>query len=348
MPRYSDQAGRGPSSLKLRIRGVIVAALLGVVVLVLQQLATGKYDDTFALTVVADTIGEGLAPGAEVKFHGLAIGSVKTLQSIGYNKQKMTVLLDPRQAKALTADTKAKFSSSNVFGSAVVELVSDGKGGPLRANQTLVMPAGTEAVSITGMLRQTQKLSEILDAPQFNHIVKILGQRTDLVEPVVRSAFDLAKILADAQTVPFSQSLSMVASIANGANEFIPLFGLMNNLLDGLAFLAQPAGVDRTNRVLNETGGLLIDAGQLIVDNNYWLIPAVAATLNLAIPLTFFVGSWFPAYDRLPGLFDRISTAFPVIDGQVQMRTEVIMNTMPGLAAALPSEPAAAPPGGGQ
>ena len=41
--------------------------------------------------VLANTIGEGLMPGAEVKFHGLAIGTVKTLESTGYNRQRMTV-----------------------------------------------------------------------------------------------------------------------------------------------------------------------------------------------------------------------------------------------------------------
>ena len=33
------------------------------------------------LTVVADTLGEGLSPGAEVKFRGLTIGSVGSLET---------------------------------------------------------------------------------------------------------------------------------------------------------------------------------------------------------------------------------------------------------------------------
>ena len=65
---------------------------------VLYQLAAGKYEPAFNLTVLADSIGEGLTPGAEVKFRGLTIGSVKKLESVGYNRQKLTLVLDPRQA----------------------------------------------------------------------------------------------------------------------------------------------------------------------------------------------------------------------------------------------------------
>ena len=128
----SDQGARAPTSRSLRIRGLIAAVVLGTAGTVLYQLGSGSYDDTFKLTVVADVIGEGLTPGAEVKFRGLTIGSVKTLQSVGYNKQKITVELEPRQAKVLAADTTASFVSSNTFGLAAVELVSNGTGPRLR------------------------------------------------------------------------------------------------------------------------------------------------------------------------------------------------------------------------
>ncbi|HTZ14023.1 MAG TPA: MCE family protein, partial [Mycobacterium sp.] len=65
-------------------------------------------------------------------------------------------------------------------------------------------------------------------------------------------------------------------------------------------------------------------------------------------------GSMAPYYDRLSGLLDRTSAAFPVINGKVRMQIEVALDTMPGLAAALPPGPPspnaspAAPPAGGR
>lgn len=291
----------------------------------LYQTAQGAYDDTFRLTVVANTIGEGLAPGAEVKFHGLAIGSVKELESVGYNRQRMTVLLDPHQARALTTDTKARFTSSNVFGTAAVELVSDGNGPPLRSDQTLVMSADVQAASITGLLRQGQKLSRSFDNPEFEHVIEVLRRHANIVEPLARAGSDLAKIIADTKTMPVAQSLSVLASFVSGLDEVLPVVGLTTNLLDGLTPLVGPGGVARTNLVFRQTGQLLADVGQIAGQNNTWIVQLVNAIMNVGIPTSFAAGSLAPAYDRLSGLLDRADGAFVVVDGQVKLRTELIL-----------------------
>ena len=359
MPTYQDPSGRAAGTRTLRLRGLVVGVVLSVAVYALYQQSSGKYDDTFELTVVANSIGEGLAPGAEVKYRGLAIGSVKSLESAGYNKQKMTVVLDPRQAKVLTADTKAQFTSSNIFGTSAVELVSNGDGAPLAVNQTLEIGDNVQAASITGLLRRGQKLGQVIDSPDVKQIVNVLRKHADLTEPVAKSFLDLAKILADAQTVPFSQSLSVIASFVNGLNDFIPLIGLINDLLDQLQFLAEPGGADRTNVILQRVGTLLNDAGQIFARNNSWMVPLVDGLMNVAIPGAFLAGSLAPAYDRLSSMLDRTSAAFPVLDGKPRMQIELMLDSMPGLAAALPSPgvdpgpapdaaPVPAPAGGGR
>lgn len=345
MPEFHDPSGRGASPGALRIRGLIVAVVLAMVAALLYQLATGRFQSTFTLTVLADTIGEGLAPGAEVKFHGLAIGTVTTLESAGYGKQRMTVELDPRQADALTADTKAQFTSSNVFGSAAVELVSGGVGDLLKPNQTLVMGGGVQAASITGLMRQGQKIGQIFDSPDVDKIIAVLRRHGDLTEPVATSVVDFARILADAQTVPFSQTLAVLAGLVSGLNDFVPLVGLLNELLDGLQFLGEPGGAARTTQVLSQAGHLLTDVGALLAKNLPWLVPLLASIMNVSVPYSYLFGSLAPSYDRLSGLLDRTSAAFPFQNDRVRMQIEVILDTAPGLAAALPG---AAPTGGGR
>ncbi len=351
MPIFPDHGARAPSPRSLRIRGLIAAVALGITGIVLYQLGTGGYDDTFKLTVVADVIGEGLTPGAEVKFRGLTIGSVKTLQSVGYDRQKITVELEPRQARALAADTTANFMSSNTFGLAAVELVSSGTGPRLRPNQTLLIGANVRSASITGLLRQGQKIGRMVDSPDVDHIIEIVRRHADLTEPVTRSYFDLVKMLVDAQKVPFSQSLSVLASVINGASDSIPLIGLAYDLLNGMEFLAHPDGVERMNVILDQTSKLLFSADKIFAKNISWLVPFIRAVMDVIVPQAFTMGSMAPYYDRLSGLLDRTSAAFPVIDGKVRMQIEVVLDTMPGLAAALPPQPAAsaaAPQAGGR
>lgn len=324
-----DLVARRATATTLRIRGLAVAVVLALIGTVLYQTAQGTYDDTFKLTVIANTIGEGLAPGAEVKFHGLAIGSVKELESVGYNRQRMTVLLDPRQAGALTTDTKARFTSSNVFGTAAVELVSDGNGPPLRSNQTLVMSADVQAASITGLLRQGQKLSRSFDNPEFEHVIEVLRRHADIVEPLARAGSDLAKIIADTNTMPVAQSLSVLASFVTGLGDALPVVGLSTNLVDGLTPLVGPGGIERTNLVFQQTGQLLVDVGQLAGQNSTWIVQMVNAIMNVGVPASFAAGSLAPAYDRLSSLVDRADGALVLVDGQVRLRTEVSLDGSP-------------------
>jgi hypothetical protein len=346
MPAFVNHEARAPSSRSLRIRGLIAAVALGISSIALYQLGTGGYDNTFKLTVVADVIGEGLTPGAEVKFRGLTIGSVKTLQSVGYDKQKITVELEPRQARALAADTTANFMSSNTFGLAAVELVSSGTGPRLRPNQTLLIGANVRSTSITGLLRQGQKLGRVMDSPDVDHIIEIVRRHADLTEPVTRSYFDLVKLLVDAKKVPFSQSLSVLASVVNGASDSIPLIGLAYDLLNGMDFLAHPDGVERMNVILDQTAKLLFSVDQIFAKNIAWLAPFMKSMMDVLLPLSYLQGSQAPAYDRLSGLLDRTSAAFPIIDGKVRMQIEVTLDAMPGLAAALPPPPPAPQRGG--
>lgn len=339
MPTFLTRTARPPSSGTLRLRGLVVAVVLAFAGTVLYQATTGTYDDQFELTMVANTIGEGLAPGAEVKFHGMAIGSVKELETVGYNKQQMTVVIDPRQARVLTSDTIARFTSSNLFGTTEVELVSDGKGPPLRSNQTLTVRTEVEAATITELLREGQQLSRTLDTPELSRVIDDLRRHADLVGPATRAGLDIAKILADSQTVPISQSLSVLASFLGGLGPVLPGLDLAPDLIGSMSFLNSPGAGERTNLVMTQTGELLGSVGDILQRNNPWLIPLVNGMMNAAVPGMYAAGSLAPAYDRISGLLDRTSTAFPIVDGQVRMRTEVIMDTAPGIANGLPGPP---------
>src|SRR6478609_2705966 len=350
MPISSDQGGRAPNPRSLRIRGLIAAVILGIAATVLYQLGTGGYANTFKLTVMADTLGEGLTPGAEVKFRGLTIGSVKSLQSTGF---KITLELEPRQAAALAADTTANFMSSNTFGLAAVELVSSGTGPRLTPNQTLMVDTNVRSASISGLLRQGQKFGGIMDSPDIDHIIEVVRRHADLTEPVTRSYFDLIKMLTDSQKVPFSQSLSVLASVVNGVSDAVPLIGLAYDLLNGMEFLAHPDGVERMNMIMDQLAKLLFTADGIFAKHMPWLVPLFGGLMSALLPTAYSIGSMAPAYDRISGLLDRTSAAFPIVDGKVRLNLELTLDTVPGLAAALPSgAPAASPPappqGGGR
>jgi hypothetical protein len=238
--------------------------------------------------------------------------------------------------------------SSNTFGLAAVELVSSGSGPRLSPNQTLMVETNVRSTSITGLLREGQKFGRMIDSPEVDHIIEVVRRHADLTQPVTRSYFDLIKMLADSQKVPFSQSLSVLASVVNGVSDAVPIIGLAYDLLNGMEFLAHPDGVERMNTIMDQATRLLFNADGIFAKNMSWLVPLFDSIMSVSLPYAYAMGSMAPAYDRLSGLLDRTSAAFPVIDGKVRMQIEITLDTMPGLAAALPPlTPEAAPQGGG-
>jgi hypothetical protein len=141
------------------------------------------------------------------------------------------------------------------------------------------------------------------------------------------------------------------ASVVNGASDSIPLIGLVYDLLNGMEFLAHPDGVERMNLILAQTSKLLFTADGIVAKNISWLAPFSRALVDVLLPISYFQGSLASAYDRLSGLLDRTSAAFPVVNGKVRMQIEVGLDAMPGLAAALPPQapaPAAGLQAGGR
>jgi hypothetical protein len=121
-----------------------------------------------------------------------------------------------------------------------------------------------------------------------------------------------------------------------------------------MEFLAHPDGVERMNVILDQTAKLLFNMDHIFAKNISWLAPFMGAVMNVLLPMSYTIGSFSPYYDRLSGLLDRTSAAFPIVNGKVRMQIEVALDTMPGLAAALPPQPpqppasAAAPQAGGR
>jgi hypothetical protein len=135
--------------------------------------------------------------------------------------------------------------------------------------------------------------------------------------------------------------------VVNGVSDAVPLIGLAYDLLNGMEFLAHPDGVERMNLIMDQTSGLLFNLTGIIATNISWLVPLVGGIMSALLPAAFSIGSVAPAYDRISGLLDRTSTAFPMVDGNVRMRLDLTLDAMPGLAAALPAGAPPAPPQGG-
>ena len=121
-----DTGGRDPSMTTYFVRGVIFA-VVGVLVLgLLWARYEGKFEDNTEVSAALTDVGDGLISGADVRYNGMIVGQVDTVSVVGSSSEQqreVAMLLDPKQAEGIPANTTARTVPSNLFGVNSVELI---------------------------------------------------------------------------------------------------------------------------------------------------------------------------------------------------------------------------------
>ncbi|MBY4129580.1 MCE family protein [Rhodococcus fascians] len=337
MAVFEDLSGRSAGPATLRTRGVVVVSIIAVVAVLLTAYARGYFESTFALTIDAATVGDGLAPGAEVKFRGLAIGSVEQIETLGFGRQRIELSIDGAQSAELTDTLQAQFTSSNLFGSTAIELISDGTGGALAENSTLTIAPDSANVTVTSVFRRVAELTKVLDSDQIEHLRDLLARISSDVSGSLKPYFDTARMLTENQIDPLALKLHRGGELGQGIDDLVPpLLDLVVGVVDNSAYY-EPT--DNRTRTLDAIDGLsddlLYPLGKMLETNNPNLSTLLSTTLDLLVPITASLGTLAPAYDRVPTVIDGVSDVFPIVDGAAQLQLDVIVRTMPNLASAV-------------
>ena len=341
MPVYQDFSGRSAGKLALRLRGLAIVAVIAVVAVTLTAYSQGKFSDRFTVWIDAATVGEGLAPGAEVKLHGFAIGTVSRIDTIGFGHQQLELSLDRRQAEHLTDNVIARYTSSNVFGSTAIELVNRGGGNPLAEDSTLHIGENSANATVTSVFRKAGQLTRILDTEDVDRLFDLLITNTETLGPTTRAFFETARMLADYQRAPVAEYVRIGGDVATGVAELTPpAVDLIAQLLDTSAYFGETSNQDRTNKAIYGLADqALAPLATILRDNSVDLSTIVSTVLDLVIPIAASIGSVAPTYNRVPELLDRIDGAFPVVDGRVQLQLELISKDMPYLVDSIVGGP---------
>ncbi|QLY27679.1 MlaD family protein [Nocardia huaxiensis] len=334
---FQDHSGRAAKPWALRLRGLVLAIVIVVVTMLVSSYARGGFADRFALTVDAATLGEGLAPGAEVKFRGFAIGTVKAVDTVGYGHQRIELEIDRKQAGALTDDVTARFTSSNVFGSSAIELVAGDGGEPLREGAVLQIGENATNATVAGVFRRAARLTQVLDSATVHRLFDLMLDNADSLGPVLQSFFETARLLADGQQAPLAHYLTIGKDMTGALADLTPSAGrAILAVLEQAAYFGDPDNRARTNKATDGVDQtVLVGISDLLQTNNPDLEALLSTVLDLAVPISASIGTVAPAYNRVPNLLRAMDGAFPVVDGRVQLQLELIAKTMPYLADSL-------------
>jgi phospholipid/cholesterol/gamma-HCH transport system substrate-binding protein len=126
------------------------------------------------------SFGDALGPGAKVRYDGLIVGRVHSVESDG-DGPVATLLVDAGQADAIPARSTARVLPATVFGSEYVEIVAPTRpgGDPISAGSRLAADRSEDTLRLMGSLEKSQELLRAVDVEGISRATGTLAAAID-------------------------------------------------------------------------------------------------------------------------------------------------------------------------
>ncbi|GAB2443300.1 hypothetical protein [Nocardia tengchongensis] len=339
MPPYA-LPGTEVGPRRARILGA-AAVLLAVAGLIgWRVMPENRPADEMRVALLVDRIGEGIAPGTDVRLDGVRVGSVGAIDVIGSGRERIRLVLRGSQLFGLTSALSVDYAPGNLFGISALDLRS-GAGGPALADGSIVDLTDRDSgrvqdATLAALLKSTGQLTDRVLTPKLVELLSKASRDLSAFTPLLQALGATARAFAETQQLPPSVLLDQFGST---------LTGLPPMLTGGLAVLQ----ADYTNQYLKSPEHLQ-RFGRLWTDVQNQLLPVATQTLSTAqqyfagtLPVlsaildqvSASIGTPERSAEQLSELLTRLGAAFhdtpagPVLDARVDL--EVV----PGLAAPL-------------
>lgn len=353
---YHDPSGRGPSRTALLALGAATLVVVLVLAIPLTLYARGDFDSTVRVSAVADSVGDGLAAGGDVKYRGLIVGRVDGVTVTDDGRQEIAMSIDANQASSIPDRVSAAYAPSNLLGVTGIELqaaTSTASGptpgaGRLRDGERITIGADSTNVSVADLLRQVGEISTTITGDEFSRTIDIADRLVTAVQPLVRSGLDLLNLAASRQQMPLAEFIRILGPVTRGVADLEgPFDSVLISLTRQTAAYTDPRVV---NSVKDSLSGLVTTVGGLggLVRDNY---DGLATLLDFLIvtgsPLGQTLRSIPPAVGDARELLGRLEKSMPTQNGKVTLQVGLTVAQMPQLAPFLqmlaPPAPKAAP-----
>ncbi len=173
-----DTGGRDPSVATYLWRGAVFFAICLLVLVLLMMRYQGKFDSNTRVTAQMTDVGDGLISGADVRYNGFIVGTVKSVSMTGGSSttavKNVALELDTQQAKGIPANTTARTVPANLFGVNSVELIQPADPTEIGLRDGATVHADTSAETIR--LQDAQNdLRDLLKAVPAEDLGMVLG-----------------------------------------------------------------------------------------------------------------------------------------------------------------------------
>ncbi|WP_421121524.1 MCE family protein [Aquihabitans daechungensis] len=283
-----------PDEAKLAYRAMASLAIVALVAAgatVAVRAAYGAFSDDFTVRARFARAGQGLRSGSDVKYRGVNVGEVRSLE---LEDRQVDVAIDLRKDVEIPADTTATVRPKTLFGEKYVELAVRPKGGPYLKDGDRLKAGGTgleveELVDTTDdLLRQVdeEQLATLMDelvqasrgegdrvARLIDRSVAATAVMDDTLEAQLRAIDSFARFTREYRDI--GPSLN---SINANLNELLPTFNAAREDYERLLVTLKPFADHLAEFIdVNEA-----DIGALLADGNNIVRVLTARKANIS------------------------------------------------------------------
>ena len=210
--------------------------MLAVLILLLALLMmryTGRFDNNMKVTAVLGTTGDGLPANADVKYRGVLVGTVDSVDVAAQGvQQRVNIEMAPDHIGGVPDTVTARVVPSNLFAITSIELVDNGPSAPLQAGDEIAEDTSKGTIALQTTLTSLRSIADRIDPVQLGTVLGSLSAALDGRDRAPGSTIvrlDRWLTAVDAAFPDLGADLQNFAAAANGINASAPeLIGVLN------------------------------------------------------------------------------------------------------------------------
>lgn len=176
-------ATREPSRATLFARGTAALVTLVLTVGLLYLYGQGAFADKWEMATVVDDAGGSLVVGSDVKYDGVVIGKVASLEfepgPAGATSTRIALDLVPEDARHVPADVAARVLPASVFGTSFVDLVAAERKGVLRAGAMIPQDRSQATLELQKVLDGLDEVATSLGPAELSSALNAMATALD-------------------------------------------------------------------------------------------------------------------------------------------------------------------------
>ncbi|WP_280269005.1 MlaD family protein [Nocardia wallacei] len=325
---------------RARIIGVVAIVCAVVAALVWRGFPDSEPAGQIEISLITAQVGEGVAPGTDVRLDGVRVGSVSSIDGLGPGRQRIGLSLRDSQVVGLTEGLSVDYATGNLFGISAVDLHPGGGGAKLTGGSVIDL-TGRNAdrlkdATLSTLLESTGGLTADVLTPKLAALLATAARDVRALSPILQAIGTTVRSFTDTRLLPTALLLDRFGSTLEGVPAALTGGLTVVHSVYTNQYLSTPEHMTRYGRLFAEIQNqLLPTATRTAYTGQHYFSGLMPMTTAILDRLSASVGTPQRSADQLGDLLERLGAAFHDTPNGPMLNASVDLEVVPALAAPL-------------